>query len=134
MNKYLVCLIKMSLIDIIKQNRPNLSHSSVRTYVSILSNLAKRLKCSELNKECIIHNESKIIDDLSEKPAKNRKTIYSALIVILDDGKGDSKVLNKFRTLMMKDSEKADEEDSQQLKNKKQEDNWMEWDEVLKLY
>ena len=123
----------MSLSEIIKHNRPNLSHSSVRTYISILNNLSKRIKCPELTKDCIIKHESDIIKDLSDKSPRNRKTIYSALIVMLDDGK-HNKVLDKFRTLMMRDSEKTEEEDAKQEKNTKQRENWMDWSEVNKVY
>jgi hypothetical protein len=123
----------MSLSDIIKHNRSSLSHSSVRTYVSILNNLSKRIKCPELTKDCIVKHEQDIIKDLSDRPPRNRKTIYSALIVILDDGTAN-KTLDKFRTLMMKDSEKTEEEDAKQEKNVKQKENWIEWSEVNQVY
>jgi hypothetical protein len=124
----------MDITGIIKKNRPHLSSSSVRTYESILKNLAKKIQSKPLDRAEIIANVDKITAELKDKSPKNRKTIYSALIVILDDGNDNNQVLNKFRTQMMRDSETAEQDDSKQMMNDKQRDNWMDWPDVLTLY
>lgn len=122
------------LSSLIRANREHLSNSSIRTYVSILNNLKKKLNLSDaLNKAGITKHVNAILDSLKEKTPKQRKTVLSALVVMLDDGHA-SDVLNQIRHKMMSDSQKADEEDSKQEMTTSQAENWMSWSDVEKKY
>jgi hypothetical protein len=65
----------------IKEKRPNLSASSLKTYVSILFNLHKKLD-PDNNDLKFFDEDDKIIDLLKEKEPQTRKTTLSALFVL----------------------------------------------------
>jgi integrase len=125
----------MTIKEIIEKNRPLLSKSSVRTYNSIITNLALKCKVKLDSASDIVENVSTIIDHLKEVPARLRKTTLSALVVAVDDKAGTHpKVLERLRHMMMGDSKVSKEEDDTQEKTVKQTENWLEWPEVLALY
>ena len=51
----------MTIIEIIKKNRPNLSQSSIRSYNSIIKNLAKALEITIESKADVSKNLKKIM-------------------------------------------------------------------------
>ena len=69
------------LSNAIKAARPNLSPSSVRTYVSILGSLHRKVFGGDVDIKDF-DDSQKIIEFLKSKPPAARKTIYSALTVI----------------------------------------------------
>jgi integrase len=125
----------MTIKEIIEKNRPLLSKSSVRTYSSIITNLALKCKVKLDSASDIVENVSTIIDYLKDVPARLRKTTLSALVVAVDDKAGTHpKILERLRHMMMGDSKVSKEEDDAQQKTVKQTENWLEWSEVLALY
>ena len=118
------------IIDFIKEKRPNISNSSLKTYESILRNLYNNIgfKVDNDNYDLDLFdkNDNKVITYLKNIPFNKRKTILAALVVISDN--------NKFRELMMDDIKEYNKEEAKQVKNKKQEDNWVDKDEVINLY
>ena len=65
----------------IKEKRPNLSASSLKTYVSILFNLHKKLNPDndDIN---FFDKDEEILEHLKDKPPSSRKTVLSALFVL----------------------------------------------------
>ena len=126
----------MSLTELIKTRRPHLSSSSVRTYNSILTNLAKKIDTTDkLDRDGIIKHSDAITKRLKDDPPKNRKTILSALVVVLDEPNSpNNDVLNHFRRQMLDDSKKSDEIDNKQEMSEKQAENWIEWKDVIAKY
>ena len=122
----------MSLIEQLKDNRPKLTVSSLRTYNSILKNLAKSLDF-EPTRENFISNRDNIMKHLKETDPKKRKTILASIIVLLDNGKDDETV-DTFREKMMSDVKQAEDEVKEQKLTDKQKENWLSWDEVEKVY
>ena len=122
----------MTLQEILKERRPHLSTSSIRTYCSILRNLGKNIGVEGiLDRNAIIKHKDDIIKALKDNPPKNRKTVLSALVVVLDDPKAENNdVLNYFRRQMMADGKEADEQDEKQEMTEKQAKNWIEWKDV----
>lgn len=121
--------------DIIKANRPKLSDGSLRTYTSIIKNLMKAIDIKDFDKATIKANIEKILDYVKPFTAKKRKTILSAIIVSLDDGKeGNADIVEKLRTMMIKDIKDSDKEDQKQERNEKQEENWLSMDDIMKVY
>ena len=67
--------------DAIKERRPQLSASSLKTYVSILFNLHKKLEPDGDDLK-FFGEDHKILESLKDKPPQTRKTILSALFVL----------------------------------------------------
>ena len=120
--------------DTLKENRPNLSAGSVRTYASILKNLAKQMKVELESPGDAVKNHKTILDHLKETPARLRKTRLAALIVFIGKHEGGEKALEAFRGLMMEDGKKSDEEAKEQKMTEKQKENWMDWEAILERY
>lgn len=73
----------MDLSDVIKEKRPNLSASSLKTYKSILMNLYR--KCYPSDDEIILkkfENTESILNHLREVPYNKRKTTLASLVVL----------------------------------------------------
>jgi integrase len=112
--------------ELIIKLKPNISQSSVTTYNSILKNLYKRVFGDgdiDMNN---FENTTKILSHLKDMEPNKRKTVLSALVVITDN--------KKYRDQMMKDIEEYKLNESNQLKNEKQTESWVEKDEITELY
>jgi hypothetical protein len=111
------------LKEIIKESRPNISESSIKVYDSIIRNLYKKInKDKEFDINFFNTNYKQVIQFLKDKEPKNRKTTYSALVVI-SSKKPD--VLKAYTDQMMEDSKQAETETIKQEKTDKQKDNWV---------
>jgi len=114
------------LKNIIIEKRPNISKTSINTYNSILTSLYKKVfgpgeidikKFDETNK---------ILDHLKTLEAPKRKTILSALVVITDS--------KDYREQMLDDIKEYNKEMAKQEKNKTQEENWVNNDDLTTIY
>jgi integrase len=108
--------------DEIIKLKPNISPSSVNTYNSILKNLYKRVFG---DKEIDLKNFEKtapIINYLRDLEPGKRKTILASLVVITDN--------KRYRDLMMTDIEQYKSNESQQLKNDKQNESWVDTSDI----
>ncbi len=113
--------------EAIKKNRPNLSESSVTTYVSILKNLYKKIfpDDKEIDVKKFDDSDKKILDYLKGVEFGKRKTILSALFVI---SKNDN-----YHTLMIDDAHKYNDEQTNQEMTKSQEKNWITQAEIADI-
>lgn len=111
--------------EIIK-NKPNISKSSVTTYLSILKNLYINVfKDDKFDLEKF-DNADKILSSLKDLEPNKRKTILAALVVITDN--------KKYRDQMMKDIEEYKSNESKQLKSDKQTDSWVDTSEIDEIF
>jgi hypothetical protein len=65
----------------IKQKRPNLNPSSLKTYISILFNLHKKLGDNDESIEWF-DDDKKILEHLEDKSPQTRKTVLAALFIL----------------------------------------------------
>ena len=70
--------LKILLQEKLKETRPNLSTSSVKTYISILSNMYKKNLNGEGNIEWFNKESNQILKSLEEKNDQTKKTNLSA--------------------------------------------------------
>lgn len=120
--------------DILKQNRSNLAASSIRTYSSILRNVADSINKKEMTVEdCVTHHKD-ILKAMSDLAPRLRKTRLSALVVFLGDDPKNERALDSFRTQMMRDSRQADNEKDEQKMTDKQKEAMIPLSEVMKMY
>lgn len=117
--------LKDEIREKLKENRPNLSVSSIKTYLSILSSLYKKIDgkdnlvfFSEKHEDILKHLES--IND------QTKKSILSALFVLT--GKVE------YKELMDSLIKKVNEEYKNQTMNEKQKDNWIDVSEIKQKY
>lgn len=112
--------------NILKEKRPNLSKSSLKTYESILRNLYNKVFDKEEPDMKDFNKTDKIIKYLKELPANKRKTILSSLVIITDN--------KDYRELMLDDIKKYNEEQAKQTKTETQEENWVDKNQMTELY
>lgn len=113
----------------IKEKRPKLSNSSIKTYTSTLNNLYKKIYSDEeedINKIVDkLSNTDKVIKYIKDVKPTVRKSILSALVVISESP--------KYRELMLEDITSYNKEEAKQTKTDKQNDNWVDKDEMEAL-
>ena len=126
------------MIKIIQKNRPHLAISSAKTYVSIIRNLSKQMNIDLSTPDKVIDHTDDIVEHFKDLEPKLRKTRLSALIVFLDNPKEITedalKTMDVFRKQMMKDGAEYSRELRLQEKTPKQEDGWMEWNDIISNY
>lgn len=112
----------------IKEKRPTLSESSVKTYNSTLSPLYKRIwtEDKEINPEKFATNVDMVLDFCKDIDPKYRRTIMAALVVITGD--------NKYREQMWKDKEITEKKLQDQTKTEEQKENWLETDDISAIW
>ena len=121
----------MKLIeDVLKENRPNLSASSLKTYCSTLRNIYKKVYPDDDEIEIKKFSNSKdFLDMLKDVEFNKRKSILSALVVICPTDKNQT-----YKDLMIKDATKYDDEQLENKKTPSQEENWINQDEIKNIY
>jgi len=113
----------MNLKEYLTKEKPNLSASSITTYNSILTNLYKKV-FGDMTIELEKFKETELIlKYLQDIPFNKRKTILSALLLVSPNEK-------KYRDLMLDDIHTYNDEQNKQIKNEKQEHNWIDNNEI----
>ena len=115
-----------SIKETILKNRPKLSESSVRTYVSILKNLYKSVfpddKDIDITK---FDDDVKILDHLKTLESSKRKTVLSALFVISKN--------EKFQELMQSDGKQYNDDQNKQEATETQKENWVSQEDIKQV-
>ena len=117
---------RQNIEEKIRHNRPNLGASSLKTYVSILSNLHKNLKATGDDIDWFNKEEEEIMHFLKEKPAQTRKSVLSALFVLTGN--------DAYRELMLKDCEVVNAQYKEQKKSTKETENWISTEQIRGIY
>ena len=108
------------------KNKPNISKSSVTTYLSILKNLYINVFKDDKFDMNKFNNSDTILHALKDLEPNKRKTILASLVVITDN--------KKYRDQMMKDIEEYKSNESKQLKSDKQTDSWVDTSEIDEIF
>lgn len=120
----------------LKENRPKISDSSVRTYSSIVSNLFRYMH-DDLHKpldgalEFFEKNPKKVLEYLKDKEGSKRKTILAALVVLTGHKEN---VSEQYRKTMLDDAHKYNDDEKDQKKTETQKANWISQEELKKIY
>lgn len=116
-----------TILNYIKDKRPNISKSSLKTYESILRNLYDKIgwETKDYNMEYFDKESDKVLKFLKDLPSNKRKTILSALVVITDN--------KAYRELMLDDIKEYNKEEAKQTKTNAQKENWVEKDDLDKI-
>ena len=116
--------LKAELEKQIIKNRANIKPSSIKTYISCLSNLIKKMD-GELDVK-FFDNTKKILAYLEDKTPVQRKTSLSALFILTKN--------EDYQKPMLEDIKTVNSQYKEQVKNKKESDNWIEQEDLLAFY
>ena len=119
--------IKQRLLE----KRPNLSESSIRSYVSTLKNLPQKVTLKygsglDISFYDDDDNLTNVIKYLKNEPSNKSKTVLSALYVITGN--------DLIRNNMIDGIRDVQQTYSTQEKSKSENENWIEWTDILKLH
>ena len=117
--------LKNDIVAEIKHRRPKLSDNSIKTYVSILSNLYKKLD-ADGGIDFFKKNVKGILHSLGEKHSKTRKSVLAALFVLTED--------SEYREQMLSDCKVVNDMYKEQKKDPKQVENWIDIKEIEHIY
>jgi hypothetical protein len=112
--------------EYIKNKRPALSPTSIKSYSSTLKSLYEKVyddKDYDLSK---FKDTEKVIKFLKDMPPNRRKTILSALVVITDD--------KEYRSLMLGDIRDYNTQIHKQEKTETQKDNWVSSNDIQEVW
>lgn len=119
-------MVMKIISDKLKENRPNLSDSSLRTYNSILSNLYKKVYPDTELDLAKFQNQKKFLNFMKDIDGSKRKTYLSALVVLCPNCELYSEQMNK-------DGQEYKILQKQQIKTDKQKDNWVGQEELTNI-
>jgi hypothetical protein len=117
---------KTNISSKIQTNRPKLSVSSLKTYVSILFNISKKINPENDSVDWFSDRWELIMDSLEEKTIQTRKTSLSALYVLTEK--------TEYREVMLNLLKEINETYKEQKKNVKQTENWLSVTEIKDVY
>ena len=120
---------RQSIKDQLITNRPSLSGSSISTYTSTLANILTKIpgiNQNKLNVDMFDKQHKKIMKFMEDFSSSKRKSILSALYIISNNA--------IYNTKMKADMSVVYEEYKTQEKTEKEQNNWIEWTDVLKLH
>lgn len=109
--------------EIILKERPNLSPNTLKTYMSLLSALHKKMYEKEATLEDF-KNVGKVMEALKDKAPSSRKTTLSALFVLTG--------ITEYRNKMQEDIKEYKEDVSKQEMSAKQKDAFISQEDIAK--
>jgi len=113
-------------VNQIKENRPKLSDSSIRTYTNILKNIYRDLQPEkEFDHHYFIKEYKHVLAHLEKIKFNVRKTILSALVALTD-----GVVQNAYRNQMIQDAHQYNALQKQNTMTDIQRENWVSWAEI----
>jgi hypothetical protein len=118
--------LRTNISEKIQSNRPKLSKSSLKTYVSVLSNISKKIDTNNESTDFFNDKIKEIMDFIEDKTAQTKKTSLSALYVLTKN--------ESYKDVMVKVMKLVNESDKSQKKNDKQEENWISIKEIQDIY
>lgn len=115
----------MGLAEFIREKRPRISDSSIKTYVSLLRTFYRKAFPDDehFDIEKFETDKKHLVSILEEIPYTKRKTIVAAIVVITD---GDE----IYRTMMMSDIKRIEKDTEKQELTDKQKTNWITPEEI----
>jgi len=124
--------------EMILTNRPNLSQSSIKTYMSNINKTARDIDKTIETTDDIIKFHKEILENLMTYRPNIRKTKLSAFIVALDQKdktpKETADIIEDLRKQLYFDAEDTEKQEEKQKLTKTQEENYITWEEVMKVY
>jgi hypothetical protein len=117
----------MEIAKIIKENRPNLSDSSIKTYTTLIKSVCKNVfKDKEITEKDLNDDYEKVLEYYKDKPSASRKTYLSALFVLTKN--------KHYQNEMNDDIAKVKTFTATQEKTETQRSNWLVQDKLDEVF
>jgi hypothetical protein len=119
--------MKEILANLLKENRPNLSASSIKTYSSYLHSILKHRVTEE--SEVIPYLNShveQILRDVKGKPLTTQKSILSAVYILTKNEEIHKEMISLIN--------EYNSEDMKQEKTDSQKENWISFEQIQQKY
>jgi len=117
----------MDIPKLLKENRPNLSDSSVKTYTTLIKSVCKNVfKNKEITEKDLNDEYEKVLEYYKEKPSSSKKTYLSALFVLTKN--------KHYQEAMNDDIAKVKTFTATQEKTNTQKENWLTQDKLDEVF
>lgn len=112
----------------LKEIKPDISQSSVKTYKSLLKGLFYKFHAKNTDMDIKwFDKQDDIIEALKDKTPSSRKTYLSALLAVTNNN-------DKYKSLIGKDIKHTNDFNKTQEKTETQEQNWKDYAEIKSIY
>jgi hypothetical protein len=118
--------------DIIRKANPTLSTSSVKAYSKNINMLKKQL-AQNANDFKFLEKFALVNKLLDGKAKTTRRNYYNSIIMMLKGSGADESIIKKYQEVRDMLNEHIEEKYKKNIKSKKEEDNWFEWDDLKDL-
>ena len=125
------------LKDTLKKNRPDLSESSIKTYLSNYNNISKGIKIVLVTQFDFVKYKDDILKYLDTLSLTQRKSKIAGIISLLSDKAEDKDykdVIEEMRTVMNDTAREYDEKEVGQEMTPRQKENYLSWPEIMAIY
>tara|TARA_R110002126_G_scaffold18542_2_gene70848 strand:+ start:3543 stop:4490 length:948 start_codon:yes stop_codon:yes gene_type:complete len=125
----------MSIVEKIKENRPNIKETTINSYFQYIKKIYQILNdTTELPKNVNFLNDFEEIDKIMEKYKPNtKKNYYSAIVVALKAYEKDKDLISKYEEVRDEVQTNYDNMTKANKKTDKQKENWVSLEEYDKL-
>ena len=125
------------LKNTLKKNRPELSESSIRTYLSNYNNISRGIKTNLVNQYDFVKYKDDILKYLDTLSLTQRKSKIAGIISLLSD-KLEDKIykdsIEKYRNEMNDTARQYNEVEVTQVMTERQKLNYLSWPEIMAIY
>ena len=111
---------------VIKANRPELSDSSLKQYLSSLRTLNDKKPIQDID---FLKDYDSVMEKLSSKKPTTIKNYMNAIIVVLSAVKADPSLIDKYTKTRDDLNQQYSDEQATHQKSEAQEKNWVSFDE-----
>lgn len=130
----------MDIVKILKDKKPNLSDSSIKTYANCIKKIYQAYsKTSKLFKDTdkidlkFLQNFTRVIKIIKEEPITTQKSRLTCIVTILKAINAKEDLIKKYYDEMMKIANQYQDWLKKQEKSDKQKTNWLEQSEIDKI-
>ena len=128
-----------SLKDKIKVLKPNLKDSSVNLYLTNLKKIYRDIECEGRKEICnfdnlnFLDNYERVMESLADQNLNTKKNRLIGVVVSLQATKASPKLIARYTKEMIDLANKSNENYKKQEKSQKQVDNWVEYEDLVRL-
>jgi hypothetical protein len=116
------------LHQIIRAYKPKITDSTIKSYLSNLRSISKKLGCSDIEPSCFTGRQDDVLALLDGESPKTRKTKLASIVVFLEASKAPQQIVEKYRAMMLSDSEASKADDEKQEMSDKQKREMKPWE------
>lgn len=117
----------MTLTEILREFKPNVTDSTIKSYVQNLNKIMKTLEKSDYK---ILENFEKVKEAIKDLSPLTQRNYYNAIIVYIQSVKGDKKVIDEYVAIRDKHNDDYQAFTKTNVKSDRQAKNWITEEEL----